>query len=165
MKKYDWKDDYVDEDGKLEDGWYYVKLWKDMKKEFGVDPDGDINARPYLFLREMEENLPPTRCIYIKDKRWESETYDYRISPDMIDSPVYTVGKEYEFSYYGEIWVKYTYVGYQYVKSGKHIAKNKDDHLYTFPYCREISTLKLSMNDKEVELTTEQIKLIKGIIK
>ena len=84
---------------KIEDGWYYIKLNQS---------------------KEIEDVLPPTRCVYIKNKKakvhssfyYASTSVLFDVSEDMIESPAYFIGKEYEFSDNKKDWNKDIYVGY-----------------------------------------------------
>ena len=155
---YNWKDDHV-KDGKLKDGWYHIRTWEDMAEEFGLSPcKRYINGTKYAFVDTMEDILPPTRCINIENGNWCGWT----IEPYMVESPAFTIGKEYEFSDGGKAWITGEYTGYQY--GGGHNSY----HCVRWPHCREIPPkepeIKLTIDGKEVILSEDTVKSIRGVI-
>lgn len=107
----------MEKDNTVPDGWYYIKLVKDLA---------------------FESLLPPTRCIYVESGSWKyrkrySNLY-FPIHPEMIESPAYTIGKEYEFSDHKDKWRKGTYGGYLQKAPYPHYALNDGNYMH----CREI---------------------------
>jgi hypothetical protein len=81
---------FVNDDGTLKPGWYYIRTWGDMESEFGIDYfDGSIASIKYAFTKQMEERMPDDRCIYVDGGvKWKDTPYDYwMICADMIESP------------------------------------------------------------------------------
>lgn len=71
----------------MRDGVYKIKTWKKMEEEYGTDKDGDILGRPFMFVKAMEEDMPPSRIIYIKGDVWKEWIFaDYMIEEAMEDS-------------------------------------------------------------------------------
>ena len=66
----------------MKDGYYTIRTWEDMKEEFGLDHRGSITV-PRTFTKEMEEDLPEDRSIYIKDDEWNGWSF----SNEMIECP------------------------------------------------------------------------------
>ena len=154
MNEYNWQDDYV-EDGKLKDGFYYIKKGRS---------------------ESLESVLPPTRCIEIKDSKWKSHDCDdidyWYIYQCDIASPAFVVGKMYEFSIDGkDYWVEREYVGYNSGKEWPHMIKvdiDPGDITYqSYKYCREIKedVIKIGVNGRGIRLTNEQINEIKKYTK
>jgi hypothetical protein len=133
-----------------------------MEGEYGLKYVGSI-AVPKAFNDDMEQGLPPTRCIEVVGQDWVgskvfrkySTVFDYSISPGMVESPAFTIGKEYEFSDDGEEWLKRKYGGY--VHDNKYKYRGDDEG---FRYCREIkqeldTTIEITVkiNGKEAKLS------------
>lgn len=98
----------MNQDEPIKDGFYCIRTWEDMEGEFGCKKDGneeyiDVDKRFYL---KMENQLPQSRLVYIKNSRWTTKDRDWLISKHMIASPRYEVNKKYEFSNDGEVWQK-----------------------------------------------------------
>jgi len=139
---YKWEDDYV-VDEKLKDGWYYIKL--DL-----INPDG------------LEEALPPSRCIFVENGVWDNE---WDIFPDDVESPTFKIGKEYEVSNDGTNWCNKLYIGYKHGTKNKHFCGRKTEGYakgICYCFCRE-NTLNVYINNKNIDLTNEQIKAIRDI--
>ena len=138
---YKWQDDFVI-DGKLKDGWYYIKL-----------------DTPFISYqkRAFDEVLPPTRCVYVEGSVWSvSPTphgiQGFSISPDMIESPAFTVGEEYEFSDWGKDWYKRNYMGYVYGNVYPHRSNSAFGYASVSKYCRPIQKVSV---DRKIELLYE----------
>ena len=152
---YNWKDDYV-VGGKLKDGWYYIRTWDDMKDQFGLKLSMVIKLSP-SFTAEMEGLLPPIRCIKVVDGEWIVYNKEYRrhvthyITPEMVASPAYTIGKEYEFSDDGIKWTNYIYTGFDF-DCNEHFTNGS-----VYKYCREIKSetieITVRINGKEAKLS------------
>ena len=102
---YNWKDDYV-VNGRLKDGWYYIRTWEDMKNNSYSYSKEEIIFRPDIsqgFTKEMERRLPPTRCVFVVCGYYTLAD-KYKLTPEMVTSPAFTIGKEYEFSDDGDDW-------------------------------------------------------------
>ena len=76
----------------MEDNWYYIKTWERMEEEFGFVGNGHI-ATYYRFTKQMEQDLPPTRCIYVKQSIWNTHKNAWCISEDMIETPAFKIGE------------------------------------------------------------------------
>ena len=123
---------------KIEDGWYYIKLNQS---------------------KEIEEILPPTRCVYVKNnmvKVHKSLSYTiFDITEDMIESQAFFTGKEYEFSDNKKDWVKdiyISYIGFGFESGYFHQAYNS-----VYEHIREIKEpdieITVKINGKEVKLS------------
>lgn len=73
----------------MQDGWYYIKTWGQMKEEFGIGSTCAI-ACAACFTQAMEKSLPPHRCIEVRHSCWKN----YAITDDMIASPCYAIGED-----------------------------------------------------------------------
>jgi len=58
----------------MKDGFYKIKTWEQMEKEFTLDSDGDIDFSPSTgyFTAGMERELPYDRVIGIKGGMWKN---------------------------------------------------------------------------------------------
>ena len=124
---------------KIEDGWYYIKL-----------------NQP----KEIEEFLPPTRCIYVNNNKamiHKSLSFNtlFDVTENMIESPAYVIGKEYEFSDDRKEWIKKEFGGYVFEK---HNCYNYTTPGYFYyKYIREIKKpdieITVKINGNEVRLS------------
>ena len=67
----------------MEDGWYKIKTWEEMKKEFGNTRGGNIDCEG-TFTIDMEKEMPRNRIIKVENNSWSK----YNISSDMIKCKV-----------------------------------------------------------------------------
>jgi hypothetical protein len=158
---YNWKDDYV-EDGNLKDGWYYIRTWEDMASEFGCNEDYIDGV--IIYTKNMEDKLPPTRCIKVENGISGFGGLSCYITPDMIESPAFTIGKEYEFSDSGVDWIIGKYGAYKYYGIYRHVSIEYSG----YKYCREIlhkePEIKITKGGKEVVLPDKLVKAIREVI-
>ena len=142
-KKYNYtilkyEDVLMEENKSIKDGWYYIKLNQS---------------------KEIEKILPPTRCVYVKDNKakiHKSLSYViFDVTEEMIESPAYVIGKEYEFSNDKKEWVKdiyIFYIGYDTDSGYLHQSRNN-----VWDYIREIKEpdieINVKINGKEVKLS------------
>ena len=113
---------------KIEDGWYYIKL-----------------------------NQPTTRCIYVNNNKamiHKSLSFNtlFDVTENMIESPPYVIGKEYEFSDNKKDWKRDVYIGYNFNETIGH----KTIH-WSWLYVREIKEpeieINVKINGKDVKLS------------
>lgn len=110
---------------------------------------------------EIEEMLPPSRCVwvgiddyaYAHAKELVTKFRLFEVTPDMIESEAYIVGKEYEFSNVGKVWIPGRYSGYSF-ETGYH---------YTFKglfyrYVKPLSPEPVSEIDQVIQEMKEIIK-------
>ena len=97
-KIYKYEDVIMEENKSIEDGWYYIKLNQSEK---------------------IENLLPPTRCVYVKNNKAMAHDSFYcagnnmfDVTEEMIQSSAYYIGKEYEFSDNKKDWRRDIYVVY-----------------------------------------------------
>ena len=125
----------------MKDGWYYIKLKNDMEQGYYV----------YGFSANMEENLPPTRCICIKDNIWKT----YTMADYMIEAEAFAVGDEVEVSDDGINWYKAKYTGFRYKQEYRYLGNRSGSGAYK--YCRRVQepTIEISVkiNGKEAKLS------------
>ena len=93
-----YEDVIMEENKSIEDGWYYIKLNQSEK---------------------IENLLPPTRCVYVKNNKAMAHDSFYcagnnmfDVTEEMIQSSAYYIGKEYEFSDNKKDWRRDIYVVY-----------------------------------------------------
>ena len=141
-KIYKYEDVLMEENKSIKDGWYYIKLNQS---------------------KEIEDVLPPTRCVYIKNKKakvhssfyYASTSVLFDVTEDMIESPAYVIGKEYEFSDNKKDWVRDIHDGFIgfYFDSGYIYQSRKS----VWKYIREIKEpdieINVKINGKEVKLS------------
>ena len=134
-----YEDVIMEENKNIEDGWYYIKLNQS---------------------KEIEEFLPPTRCIYVNNNKamiHKSLSFNtlFDVSEDMIESPAYVIGKEYEFSDNKKDWVRDIHDGFIgfYFDSGYIYQSRKS----VWKYIREIKEpdieITVKINGNEVRLS------------
>ena len=137
-KIYKYEDVLMEENKSIKDGWYYIKLNQS---------------------KEIEDVLPPTRCVYVKDNKAFAHDSFYcagnnmfDVTEDMIESPAYIIGKEYEFSDDEKEWVKDIYCGYDFNETIMHNTIN-----WSWSHVRKIEEpeieIKVKINGKEVKLS------------
>jgi hypothetical protein len=123
---------------KIKDGWYHIKLNQS---------------------KEIEDVLPPTRCVYIMNNIARPhnfyDEYVFNVTEEMIESPAYFIGKEYEFSDNKKKWVKdiyISYIGFGFESGYFHQAYNS-----VYEHIREIKEpdieINVKINGKEVKLS------------
>jgi hypothetical protein len=63
----------------MKDGFYKIKTWEQMEKEFTLDSDGDIDFSPStgFFTADMEKEMSYDRIIEIRGGMWK-KFYAYR---------------------------------------------------------------------------------------
>ena len=133
-----YEDVIMEENKSIKDGWYYIKLNQS---------------------KEIEDVLPPTRCVYVKDNKAFAHDSFYcagnnmfDVTEDMIESPAYIIGKEYEFSDDEKEWVKDIYCGYDFNETIMHNTIN-----WSWSHVRKIEEpeieIKVKINGKEVKLS------------
>ena len=132
----------MEENKSIKDGWYYIRLNQS---------------------KEIEDVLPPTRCVYIKNKKakvhssfyYASTSVLFDVTEDMIESPAYVIGKEYEFSDNKKDWVRDIYdgfIGFDFDSGYLHQSRKS-----VWEYIREIKEpdieITVKINGNEVKLS------------
>jgi len=126
----------------MKNGWYFIKTWERMEREYGLNEHGNINTEN-AFSKVLEGYLPPTRCVYIKDGEWfcaedSDDCYGF-ISEDMIEAKAFKLGELCKFSdNQDESFVVHEYAGYINNTQFCYIAKAKSGHRWPYKYCEEL---------------------------
>lgn len=145
-------------------GWYYIKTWERMENEYGLDKRSfDIKCQ-HSFTKEMENELPPTRCIEITNGKW----IGYSISDDMIETKAFKIGSRCLFRDKEIEKGEGIYLGYNYGLCFPHAAKTLWGN-ESFKYCEEIpeetkkDKLINDLNEKKEKLREEMEELTRRI--
>ena len=95
----------------------------------------------------METALPSTRCVKVIGGWW----HDWLILPNMIASPAFTVGKEYEYSDDGQNWEVFKFTGYDFTPPFHYCV----DVGSVWVYCREVRPEPVEKPRTSIEVTVK----------
>jgi hypothetical protein len=142
----------------MKDGKYFVKPWKLIVNEFGLETayEEAVRCESHLWTKTMESRCPKDRIINVKNDYWEdSNEQNWLITPSMLVGPAFEWGETAEFSDGGKNWYKNIFVG---ITPGI-VCPYKAKNGYCYKYARPLDNIEYDEND--IELDEEDKMLIK----